>query len=94
MTDAAQFDTRTAPGHQTKEPVIHSPTDVAGYRMLSGEEVALVNKVKALGEQLSALAKEAESSGADPRTLALARTNLQQGCMWLTRSITKPTTFA
>ena len=94
MTDASQFDTRTAPGHQEKEPVIHSPTDVIGYRMLSGDEVALVNAIKARGTELSFLCEQALEAGADPRAVATAKTQFQTAFMWLTRSITKPTTFA
>lgn len=97
MIDTNKFDTRTAPGHQTAEqqPVIQSPSDlIPGYRMLSGDEQALVKAVKARGEEIAFLCAEALTQGADPRAVATAKTQFQGAFMWLTRSITKPTTFA
>lgn len=74
---------------------------ITGYRELSQDEINLMNEAKALGEQLGALvtrlevAEFAQTSDQvpDKRNLALAKTNLQQGMMWLVRSIAKPTSF-
>lgn len=64
---------------------------ITGYRDLSQAEIDGMNKIKALEAQAGALAKEiAQVDGVDPRLLALARTNLQQGFMWFVRSIAKP----
>ena len=74
---------------------------ITGYRELSQDEINLMNEAKALGEQFGALiarlelAEFAQTSDQVPskRELALAKTNLQQGLMWLVRSIAKPTSF-
>ena len=64
---------------------------ITGYRDLSQAEIDGMNKIKALEAQAGSLAKEIGAiEGVDPRLLALARTNLQQGFMWFVRSIAKP----
>lgn len=74
---------------------------ITGYRELSQDEINLMNEAKALGEQLGALVTRLEAAEfaqtsdqvPDKRNLALAKINLQQGMMWLVRSIAKPTSF-
>lgn len=74
---------------------------ITGYRDLSQDEIDLMNEAKAQGEQLGALIERLEAAGfaktsdqvPDKRALALAKTNLQQGMMWLVRSIAKPASF-
>lgn len=67
---------------------------IKGYRDLTAEEVALMNRVKALAEECGGLLLElAEEDTTDKRSLDIAQTNLQQGFMWAIRSIAKPTTF-
>lgn len=80
---------------------VYTPPPIKGYRKLTQPELDNVNAVKALGEQIEMALALTESrnmaAGCGPldgRALALAKTNLQQGLMWLTRSITKPETFA
>ena len=76
-------------------------TKITGYRDLSQEEIDLMNRCKALGEQLGALVEELEVADfavtsdmvPDKRNLALAKTNLQQGMMWMVRAIAKPASF-
>lgn len=64
---------------------------ITGYRDLTQAEIDGMNKIKELEAQVGTLAKEiAQIEGVDPRLLALARTNLQQGFMWFVRSIAKP----
>jgi len=63
-----------------------------GYRALSPQERDLVVRIKALGnEQLAALQNEAVELGADPRMVAIAKTQLQMGFMALIRAVTRPT---
>lgn len=74
---------------------------IKGYRDLSQDEINLMNEAKAQGEQLGALIERLEAADfaqtsdqvPDKRALALAKTNLQQGMMWLVRSIAKPASF-
>jgi len=66
--------------------------DIAGYRQLSQDEQNAVNRIKEKGEEIAAML--ATIPDPDPRLLALAKTNMQQGFMWAVRSITKPTSFA
>lgn len=67
---------------------------IAGYRVLTAEEIALINEVKAVGESLELLfVKLQREQGTDARWLAIGKTNLQQGLMAWTRSIAQPTNF-
>jgi hypothetical protein len=67
---------------------------IRGYRELSQEEIDLMNKVKATGEQLGDLVDELRSLvSTDKRWLEIGKTDLQTGIMALVRSIAKPTTF-
>lgn len=74
---------------------------IKGYRDLSQDEINLINEAKSLGNQLGELVERLEKADfaqtsdqvPDMRALALAKTNLQQGMMWLVRSIAKPAGF-
>lgn len=67
---------------------------IRGYRELSQEEIDLMNKVKATGEQLGDLIDELRSLvSTDKRWLEIGKTDLQTGIMALVRSIAKQTTF-
>lgn len=75
----------------------HAPMPVEGYTAQSQSNVDLANEGKALEERylrwLDKLAKLEDPQGksaCDPRFLALARTNIQQGAMWAIRSIFQP----
>lgn len=67
---------------------------VSGYRKLTDEELALVNDIKAAGADIEELLIRARGlAGADNERLSainLARTNLQQGAMWLIRAAAAP----
>lgn len=69
---------------------------VAGYRQLSAEEVALINKIKAAAALVGDLVDEIAGqslSVRDGRAVAIAKTELQTGFMWLVRSVAKPESF-
>lgn len=67
---------------------------IKGYRDLSEAEVAEMNRIKAAGEQVSALiANVTALPGVDQRWVAIARTELQQGFMALTRAVARPDSF-
>lgn len=68
---------------------------ITGYRQLTNKEVQLMNAIKAEGMSLSGLIDRVVEGGvnADPRWVAIARTELQQGLMALTRAVAKPEGF-
>lgn len=67
---------------------------ITGYRELSEEEISLMNQAKELSEQCGNFINVLELlPGLDQRSLALGKTNLQQGFMWVIRSIAQPTSF-
>ena len=57
-------------------------------------EVALMNEIKAHGEQLGQLvAKLRATEGLDQRWISIGATDLQTGLMAFTRGVAQPTTF-
>lgn len=72
---------------------------IKGYRDLTEADIALINECKQKGAELAALIDRIEGGsvvsegGPDRRAPNLARTNIQQGFMWLIRSIAKPGSF-
>lgn len=68
--------------------------DITGYRELTGQELAIINKIKDLAINVGSVIEGFEGEGyVDQRWLAIAKTDLQKGFMALTRSIAKPNTF-
>ena len=67
---------------------------IKGYRDLSQDEIALINTIKTLGNQVGEIVGTLDDlDSTDKRWLAIARTDLQQGLMALVRSVAKPTSF-
>lgn len=67
---------------------------IKGYRDLSAEEIALMNRVKEQGEALRSLLIEIfDNRETDQIWAARAEEHLQIGIMCLVRSIAKPTSF-
>lgn len=67
---------------------------IKGYRELNAEEIALMNEAKALAEKCGALIQKLEAhADTDKRSVALGKTNLQQGFMWAIRGVARPKTF-
>ncbi len=67
---------------------------ITGYRDLSQEEIDLMNQGKALAAQCGDFILKLEQLDAtDKRSVALGKTNLQQGFMWAIRGVAQPTTF-
>lgn len=64
---------------------------ISGYRDLSQSEIDGMNSIKSLEVDVGELFKQiGEIQGVDQRSMALAKTNLQQGFMWFVRAIAKP----
>ncbi len=67
---------------------------IKGYRDLSQAEIDAMNEGKALAEQVGAwIEKLQQDQSLDQRSVALGKTNLQQGFMWAIRGIAQPSTF-
>ena len=67
---------------------------IKGYRELSENEIAAMNKVKEMGAVLGDLVLAMEQlPELDQRWVGIGATDLQKGLMALTRSIAKPTFF-
>jgi hypothetical protein len=67
---------------------------IKGYKDLDQSTIDKMNRVKEMAANVGALIDELKDDLAiDPRWLAIGRTNLQQGFMDVTRSITKPDFF-
>lgn len=73
------------------------PTTTAADRgppELTLAQKAIHTEVNVIGEQLLALCRMLDArSDVEKRDLAIARTQLQTGLMWLSRAITRPVGF-
>lgn len=64
---------------------------ISGYRDLSEDEIASMNRVKALEGELAACLDALEDiPGVDLRDLALARTHFEDGCIRAVRAVARP----
>lgn len=67
---------------------------IKGYRDLSQQEIDLMNKGKALAEQVGLYIDKLQAlDSTDKRWVATGKTDLQKGFMSAIRSIAQPTTF-
>lgn len=67
---------------------------ITGYRTLTDEEIATINDLKALAQQVGAEVENIfDRDGVDKRWAAIARTDLQTGFMALIRAVAQPETF-
>jgi hypothetical protein len=64
---------------------------INGYRELTQQEIDAMNSVKALEKDALELMKQlGDVPGIDRRRLALASTNIEQGCMWAVKAVARP----
>ena len=67
---------------------------ITGYRDLSQDEIAKMNRIKALAAEVGALVVDLTADTTlDQRWVSIGRTELQQGFMALTRAVAQPSTF-
>lgn len=67
---------------------------IGGYRELDQATIDLINQIKSNGNELGeAVAVIERISDIDKRAVAIAKTHLQTGLMWLIRAIAKPEGF-
>lgn len=70
---------------------VERPEPLRGYRELTAEEKALVDAIKRAEVEVGQLwATVKATADVDPRMVAHSRTVLQDGFMWLVRSVTRP----
>lgn len=68
--------------------------EISGYRELDQSTIDLINQIKANGNDLGVAIEVIEKNpDVDKRAVAIAKTNLQTGLMWLIRAIAKPQGF-
>jgi hypothetical protein len=67
---------------------------ITGYRDLSQQEIAAMNRMKSLGRSIEAQIEQLEADElTDKRWIAIGKTDLQKGIMALVRAIAKPESF-
>jgi hypothetical protein len=67
---------------------------IKGYRDLTQDEIASMNRCKDMAVQVGLLCDAVEAlSNVDKRWVAIGRTDLQKGFMALIRGIARPETF-
>lgn len=87
-------DAQTLPSSHTAA-LTHPAPPVTGYRDLTAEEVAIANTFKAKANELGELIEQIRKMPAtDGRWLSIGATQIQQGCMAVSRSIFRPKSFA
>lgn len=65
-------------------------SDIKGYRELSRTELAQINAIKDLEGQVIEFIDGIHAASPNPRMFAIAKTNIEQGFMWLIKAIAKP----
>lgn len=61
-----------------------------GYRALTSDDTANMNNLKEISRQFLAQLEYLKGTEADPRWLAMAKTEMQQACMFACRAVAKP----
>jgi hypothetical protein len=80
--------------HRENAFMTNKPEKTLPQEETASTEDPLKEECQALAEQCSAfIDKLMTLESTDKRSVALGKTNLQQGFMWMIRSIEKPTTF-
>jgi len=65
---------------------------ITGYRDLTKEEIQSINEMKQAEEDFRKVIDGfIDEGGYDCRCLSLAKTNIEQGFMWLIKGIARPT---
>ena len=63
---------------------------VKGYRTLTTGDIEVMNRLKDVSRHFLSLLDTAKEAGADPRWVAMAKTEMQKACMFACRSVAKP----
>lgn len=65
-------------------------TTVKGYRTLTAGDIEVMNRLKDVSRHFISLLDTAKETGADPRWVSMARTEMQKACMFACRSVALP----
>jgi len=71
----------------------YTPPPIKGYKVLDQSQIDFINNIKGLADVVGNSLKAIETTDVDKRWMNIAKTNLQQGFMALTRAIAKPEGF-
>lgn len=63
---------------------------VKGYRTLSPGDIEVMNRLKGVSRHFLSLLDTAKETGADPRWVEMAKTEMQKACMFACRSVAQP----
>lgn len=63
---------------------------VKGYRTLTPGDIEVMNRLKDVSRHFLSLLETSKETGADPRWLAMAKTQMQQACMFGCRAVAQP----
>lgn len=64
---------------------------ISGYRELTQDEIDSMNAIKSWEQDAMRLIdRMGKLPGVDQRRLSLAKTNIEQGCMWAVKAIARP----
>ncbi len=70
---------------------VNNAPAITGYRQLTPDEITAINQVKMLEQGIMQLIDHVKLlPQCDQRCAAIAATNIQQGFMWLVRSVARP----
>lgn len=64
--------------------------EVRGYRTLNEGDIQVMNQLKDVSRQFLILLEAARETGADPRWVSMAKTEMQKACMSACRAVAKP----
>ncbi|WP_426817913.1 DUF7681 family protein [Winslowiella sp. 2C04] len=63
---------------------------VKGYRTLTTGDIEVMNRLKDVSRHFLNLLETSKETGADPRWVALAKTQMQLACMFACRAVAQP----
>lgn len=63
---------------------------VKGYRTLTPGDIEVMNRLKDVSRHFLSLLETSKETGADPRWVAMAKTQMQQACMFACRAVAQP----
>lgn len=78
------------PGTTAQDVAPQTGATVQGYRTLSEADIANMNRLKEASRAFLLVLQDVHESEPDGRWVAMAKTSMQQACMFACRAIAKP----